>query len=167
VEGHPGSGLSIRAYCAQRGVREHGFYWWRSKLARRDADPPATFVPVTVTAETPLPTPVGRVEIVLPGDWRVRVSGPVDRQMLADVSGNLFLFVGRGKDRLKILYWDGDGFALWYKRLEEGAFKLPAVKNAGASVELKATELAMLLEGIDLKSIKRSKRFSRQAAAVA
>ena len=82
-------------------------------------------------------------------------------------SGNLFLFVGRGKDRLKILYWDRDGFALWYKRLEEGAFKLPAVKNAGASVELKATELAMLLEGIDLKSIKRSKRFSRQAAAVA
>ena len=76
-------------------------------------------------------------------------------------SGNLFLFVGRGKDRLKILYWDGDGFALWYKRLEEGAFKLPAVKNAGASVELKATELAMLLEGIDLKSIKRSKRFHK------
>jgi transposase len=82
-------------------------------------------------------------------------------------SGNLFLFVGRGKDRLKILYWDKDGFALWYKRLEEGAFKLPAVKSAAeagaASVELKATELAMLLEGIDLKSIKRSKRFSRPA----
>jgi transposase len=81
------------------------------------------------------------------------------------LSGNLFLFVGRGKDRLKILYWDKDGFALWYKRLEEGTFKLPAVKSAAgtaaASVELKATELAMLLEGIDLKSIKRSKRFSR------
>ena len=77
-------------------------------------------------------------------------------------SGNLFLFISRGKDRLKILSWDRDGFALWYKRLEEGAFKLPAVKHAGASVELKATELAMLLEGIDLKSIKRSKRFHRQ-----
>lgn len=80
-------------------------------------------------------------------------------------SGNLFLFVGRGKDRLKILYWDRDGFALWYKRLEEGAFKLPAVKHAGASVELKASELAMLLEGIDLKSIRRSKRFNRPAVA--
>ena len=79
-------------------------------------------------------------------------------------SGNLFLFVGRGRDRLKILYWDRDGFALWYKRLEEGTFKLPAFKDARASVELKATELAMLLEGIDLKSIKRSKRFSRPAA---
>ena len=81
-------------------------------------------------------------------------------------SGNLFLFVGRGKDRLKILYWVRDGFALWYKRLEEGAFKLPALQDAPASVELKATELAMLLEGIDLKSIKRSKRFSRPAASV-
>lgn len=86
-------------------------------------------------------------------------------------SGNLFLFVSRGKDRMKILYWDKDGFALWYKRLEEGTFKLPAVKPvsagaaaAAASVELKATELAMLLEGIDLKSIKRSRRFCRQLA---
>jgi transposase len=82
-------------------------------------------------------------------------------------SGNLFLFVGRGKDRMKILYWDRDGFCLWYKRLEEGAFKLPAVKNAGASVELSATELAMLLEGIDLKSIKRSQRFVRSAGTSA
>jgi len=78
-------------------------------------------------------------------------------------SGNLFLFLSRGKDRMKILYWDRDGFCLWYKRLEEGTFKLPSVKDAGdAGVELRATELAMLLEGIDLKSIKRSKRFVRQ-----
>ena len=79
-------------------------------------------------------------------------------------SGNLFLFVSRGKDRMKILYWEKDGFCLWYKRLEEGTFKLPSSKDAPMSVELKATELAMLLEGIDLKSIKRSKRFSRPAA---
>jgi transposase len=78
-------------------------------------------------------------------------------------SGNLFLFVSRGKDRMKILYWEKDGFCLWYKRLEEGTFKLPSHKEASVSVELKATELAMLLEGIDLKSIKRSKRFSRPA----
>jgi transposase len=73
----------------------------------------------------------------------------------------LFLFVGRGKDRLKILHWDAGGFCIWYKRLEEGTFRLPRVSSDDASVELKASELAMLLEGIDLKSIKRSKRFER------
>lgn len=79
------------------------------------------------------------------------------------LSGHLFLFVGRGKDRMKILYWDRDGFALWYKRLEEGTFRLPS-KNTGKSVELKASELAMLLAGIDLTSIKRRKRFTRASA---
>ena len=75
------------------------------------------------------------------------------------LSGSLFLFVSRSKDRLKILYWDSDGFCLWYKRLEEGSFRLP-VSGAGPSIELKASELAMLLEGIDLRSLKRSRRFS-------
>ena len=79
------------------------------------------------------------------------------------LTGHLFLFIGRHKDRLKILYWDKDGFALWYKRLEEGTFRLPAAKKVGASVELKASELAMLLAGIDLTSIRRRKRFARSA----
>jgi transposase len=74
------------------------------------------------------------------------------------LSGHLFLFLGRAKDRLKLLYWDADGFALWYKRLEEGTFRMPRVSSDDASVELKASELAMMLEGIDLKSIKRGKR---------
>ena len=76
------------------------------------------------------------------------------------LSGHLFLFVGRGRDRLKILHWENGGYWIWYKRLEEGTFRIPAVNADSASVELKASELAMLLEGIDLKSIKRSKRFS-------
>ena len=80
------------------------------------------------------------------------------------LSGHLFLFVSRSKDRLKLLYWDTDGFALWHKRLEEGTFRLPRVSGEQASVELKASELAMLLEGIDLKSIKRTKRFAVPAA---
>ena len=79
------------------------------------------------------------------------------------LSGHLFLFVGRDRDRLKILYWDSDGFAIWYKRLEEGTFRLPPAKSTGASVELKASELAMLLAGIDLTSIRRRKRFARPA----
>ena len=77
------------------------------------------------------------------------------------LSGHLFLFIGRGQNRLKILYWDADGFALWYKRLEDGTFRLPRAPAGQSSMELKASELAMMLEGIDLRSIKRTKRFSR------
>ena len=76
------------------------------------------------------------------------------------LSGHLFLFVGRGKDRLKILAWDTGGYCIWYKRLEEGTFRMPRVSSASASVELKASELAMMLEGIDLRSIKRTKRMT-------
>ena len=80
------------------------------------------------------------------------------------LSGSLFLFVGRSRDRLKILYWDSDGFAIWYKRLEEGVFRSPAEIAGQASVEVRPSELAMLLEGIDLRSIKRSKRFRHAKA---
>ena len=79
------------------------------------------------------------------------------------LSGHLFLFVGRRRDRLKILYWDRDGYALWYKRLEKGTFRLPVTKPETTSVELRASELAMLLEGIDLRSIRRRARFQRPA----
>ena len=79
------------------------------------------------------------------------------------MSGHLFLFVGRRRDRLKILYWDRDGYALWYKRLEQGTFRMPVAKDGATHVELKASELAMLLEGIDLRSIRRRKRFRRPA----
>lgn len=75
------------------------------------------------------------------------------------LAGHLFLFRSRGGDRLKALYWDRDGYALWYKRLEEGTFKLPRPEAASRSVELRPSELAMLLDGIDLKSVKRVRRY--------
>lgn len=77
------------------------------------------------------------------------------------LSGQLFLFVGRRRDRLKILYWDRDGYALWYKRLEKGTYQLPLAADDVMHVELSASELAMLLEGIDLRSLKRRARFQR------
>jgi transposase len=77
------------------------------------------------------------------------------------LSGHLFVFRNRSGDRLKILYWDRDGFVLFYKRLEEGLFKLPKLEPEQRSVPLKASELAMLLDGIDLASVKRSKRYRR------
>jgi len=78
-------------------------------------------------------------------------------------SGDLYVFVGRRKDRLKVLYWDNDGFGLWYKRLEEGTFKLPRARADQWVVELRPSELAMLLEGIDLRSLRRLKRYARPA----
>jgi transposase len=77
------------------------------------------------------------------------------------LGGHLFLFRSRGGDRLKALYFDRDGYALWYKRLEEGTFKLPRIQEGTRSVELRASELAMLLDGIDLRSVRRVKRYRR------
>lgn len=79
------------------------------------------------------------------------------------LSGHLFVFRGRSGDRLKILYWDRDpgGFVLFYKRLEAGQFKLPRLDADQRSVTLKPSELAMLLDGIDLSSVKRSRRYQR------
>ena len=83
------------------------------------------------------------------------------------LSGHLFLFRSRGGDRLKILYWDRDGYALWYKRLEQGVFKLPRAIGEAKSVELRGSELAMLLDGIDLRSIKRIARYEQKKCALA
>lgn len=75
------------------------------------------------------------------------------------LGGELFLFHCRRGCRLKILYWDRDGFALWYKRLEKGTFHFPKGQDGQNKMEIKASELAMLLEGIDLKSIKYRPRY--------
>jgi transposase len=77
------------------------------------------------------------------------------------LSGHLFLFRSRSGNRLKILTWDRDGYVLWYKRLEVGVFKLPRVAPGAGSVELRASELAMLLDGIDMAKLKRVPRYER------
>jgi transposase len=80
------------------------------------------------------------------------------------LSGHLFLFRSRRGDRLKILLWEQDGFVLWYKRLESGVFKLPRVKEGTRSLELRASELAMVLDGIDVSKLKRVPRYARISA---
>ena len=79
------------------------------------------------------------------------------------LSGHYFLFRSRRGDRLKILTWDRDGFVLWYKRLEAGVFKLPRLEAGARSVELRASELAMILDGIDMSRLKRVPRYERTA----
>jgi transposase len=77
------------------------------------------------------------------------------------LSGHLFLFRSRRGDRLKILHWDRDGFVVWYKRLEDGVFKLPRPREGAHSMELRASELAMILDGIDVSKLKRVPRYER------
>jgi transposase len=77
------------------------------------------------------------------------------------LSGHLFLFRSRRGDRLKILHWDRDGFVVWYKRLEEGVFKLPRPREGARSMELRASELAMILDGIDVSKLKRVPHYER------
>ncbi|MGA9568404.1 MAG: IS66 family insertion sequence element accessory protein TnpB [Candidatus Korobacteraceae bacterium] len=76
------------------------------------------------------------------------------------LTGHLFLFLNRRRDRLKILYFDRDGLAIWYKRLEVGSFQMPQPVGPD-SVELQPAQLAMLLSGIDLRSARQRKRFQR------
>lgn len=76
-------------------------------------------------------------------------------------SGHLFVFRSRRGDRVKILYWERGGFAIWYKRLEEGTFQFP--EGGATSFEIEAADLTLLLEGIDLSGAKRRKRFTPAA----
>jgi len=66
--------------------------------------------------------------------------------------GHLFVFVGKAKDKVKILFWDRNGFVLYLKRLERGRFQLPAVDERTKHVAMEPAQLAMLLDGIDLNA---------------
>jgi len=91
-----------------------------------------------------------------------RLMGLAERIFNQDpLSWHLFLFVSRDRDRIKILFWDRDGFCIWYKRLERGVFELPASGQAG--VELDYKQLSRLLGGLDLRSGRRRRRRYRRA----
>jgi transposase len=74
------------------------------------------------------------------------------------LTGHLFLFLNRRRDRIKILYFDRDGLAIWYKRLEAGSYQMPQTFDQD-SVELQPAQLAMMLSGIDLRTARQRKRF--------
>jgi transposase len=77
------------------------------------------------------------------------------------LGGHLLVFTNKRADRVKILYWDRDGWALWYKRLEAGTYRFPA--SDGGRKEIAAWELQVVLEGIDLERGRRRKRFTLAA----
>jgi transposase len=85
-------------------------------------------------------------------------------------SGHLFLFFNRRRDCVKALLWEGDGFAIWYKRLEIGTFAVPqpgAARADGtrpAGVEIRASDLNLILGGVDPARVERRPRFQRKTA---
>lgn len=79
------------------------------------------------------------------------------------LSGHMFVFRNRNRDKLKILYWDQDGLAIWYKRLERGTFQFPtdneSKEDVQTGVEISSSELSLLLGGIDLRTARKRKRY--------
>ncbi len=96
-------------------------------------------------------------------DGLARMTTDVIRQ--DPFSGAVFVFRNRRGDRIKVLYWAGDGFALWYRRLERGTFRFPACE--GDAAEIRAVDLTMILEGIDLTSTRRRPRYARPTLTTA
>lgn len=89
-----------------------------------------------------------------------------DAMQLDALGGHLFVFANRRCDRVKILYWDRDGFAIWSKRLEAGTYAVP-FDHEQARAEITAQELGALLSGIDLSQAERRKRYERKPAEAA
>lgn len=76
-------------------------------------------------------------------------------------SGHLFLFLNRARDRMKILFWDRDGFCIFYKRLERGTFQLLTTTRDAEGIELEYSQLVSLLSGLDLRTGRRRRRYRR------
>lgn len=95
----------------------------------------------------------------MPIDMRKSIDGlmaVVQQELEQDAySGHLFVFLSRRCDRVKVLTWDKGGFVLFYKRLERGQFRLPHMASDSMAVEIDATQLAMLLDGIDYGRVRR------------
>jgi len=78
------------------------------------------------------------------------------------MSGDVFVFVNRQRNRIKLLRWEPGGFVLFYKRLEKGTFELPMGSEMNKELKLDYGELTMIITGISMKNTRRRKRFYQQ-----
>ena len=76
------------------------------------------------------------------------------------LSGDVFIFINKRRDSVKLLRWDDTGFILYYKRLEKGTFEIPLMKEGDGSCRLQWSQLVMMIEGISFKDVRHRKRFS-------
>lgn len=75
-------------------------------------------------------------------------------------SGEVFMFINKRKDKLKLLHWVGSGYVLYYKRLEAGVFELPEYDTEVSEIRLSYTQLVMLVDGLSVLNINRKKRYN-------
>lgn len=115
-------------------------------------------------------SPLGPTKIYLyakPADMRKSFNGLhaiVAAEFGRDIrTGDVFVFLNRRLDRIKLMHWDRDGLAIWMKRLERGTFQRPRCPPDAAQVEMDATDLTLLLSGIELTSVKRRPRYACDA----
>jgi transposase len=103
-----------------------------------------------------------------PADLRKSFDGLaalVEQWLGADpLSGHVFVFRNKAADRVKLLVWDEDGYVIYYKRLEAGTFRFPIARDQ-ASVAIRAADLLMLLDGVDLSSVRRRHRYRRRSTS--
>lgn len=79
--------------------------------------------------------------------------------LMSPLSGDVFIFFNQRRDRIKILHWQGDGFAIYHKRLESGTFEIPLNDSTDKNIAIDASTIQLIMEGITLSSIKKRKRF--------
>lgn len=88
------------------------------------------------------------------------LSGIVQNELHKDLmSGEVFIFINRRRDKVKLLRWETGGFILYYKRLESGTFELPVFDKDAVSCQMRLTDLILMVEGISIEKSKRRKRF--------
>lgn len=88
------------------------------------------------------------------------LSGLVRQEFLQNpLSGDVFIFFNKPRNRIKLLHWQGDGFAIFHKRLEKGTYELPAFSSQSKSAEITSQQLILILEGISLLSVKKRARY--------
>ena len=101
----------------------------------------------------------------LPTDMRKSFHGLIalieSELQQAPLSGSLFVFVNRRRDRIKILYWGQTGFCIWYQQLEQGTYQLPDEQSLEEqpAIEVTRSQLSLILDGIDLSSVRQRRRF--------
>ncbi len=87
--------------------------------------------------------------------------GIVQQHMQSNVlQGGVYIFVNRKRNQIKLLTWEGDGLAIYYKRLEKGVYELPEITSDNTSAAIDTLQLQLILQGIVLKSVQKKKRFS-------